>query len=305
MRLNGAGHTAAATRAMAYYSTGAAFNDKVGGIDYYRVIADLEANFEERKEALIQKLCSLSKMIFTRERLMVSYTADEEGFAPLKELVAKLKEKLPKEEGLDQAETDYPVTTKKNEAFGTSSKVQYVARAGSYAEDGHTYTGALRILKVIMSYEYLWVNIRVKGGAYGCMSGFGKMGSSYFVSYRDPNLKKTNEVYEGIPEFVKTFTVDDRDMLKYIIGTVSELDIPLNPSAKGARSLNAYLGNLTYEDLQKERDEILNADQEAIRNLAPLMEAILKENAICVIGNEEKIKQDSDLFMEVKPLIGA
>ena len=137
------------------------------------------------------------------------------------------------------------------------------------------------------------------------MSGFGKMGSSYFVSYRDPNLKKTNEVYEGIPEFVKTFTVDDRDMLKYIIGTVSELDIPLNPSAKGARSLNAYLGNLTYEDLQKERDEILNADQEAIRNLAPLMEAILKENAICVIGNEEKIKQDSDLFMEVKPLIGA
>lgn len=305
MRLNGAGHTAAATRAMSYYSNGAAFNDKVGGIDYYRVIADLEANFEERKEALIEKLCSLCKMIFTRERLMVSYTADEEGFAPLKELVAKLKEKLPTEKGLDQIETDYPVTTRKNEAFGTSSKVQYVARAGSYTEDGYEYTGALRILKVIMSYEYLWVNIRVKGGAYGCMSGFGKMGSSYFVSYRDPNLKKTNEIYEGIPEFVRTFTVDDRDMLKYIIGTISELDIPMNPSAKGARSLNAYLGKLTYEDLQKERDEILNADQNEIRKLAPLMEAILKENAICVIGNEEKIKQDSDLFMEVKPLIGA
>lgn len=302
MRLNGAGHTAAATRAMSYYSTVALFNDKTGGIDYYHVIADLEANFEERKAALIEKLQSLAKMVFTRERLMVSYTADEEGFAPLKELVSELKEKLPGMETVQ--ETDYPVAVKRNEAFGTSSKVQYVARAGSYAKAGYTYTGALRILKVIMSYEYLWVNIRVKGGAYGCMSGFGRMGSSYFVSYRDPNLKKTNETYEGIPEFVKTFTVDDRDMLKYIIGTISELDIPMNPSAKGGRSLNAYLGNLSYEDLQKERDEILNADQEAIRALAPLMEAILKEEAICVIGNEEKIKQDQDLFMEIKPLIG-
>ena len=303
MRLNSAGHTAAATRAMSYYSKVAAFNDKIGGIDYYRTIADLEANFQERKQELIQKLTALKEQIFTRERLMVSYTAEEEEIAPLKDLVRVLREKLPQQK--QESIMDYPVVSKKNEAFGTSAKVQYVARAGSYARAGYSYTGALRILKVIMSYEYLWVNIRVKGGAYGCMSGFGRTGSSYFVSYRDPNLKKTNEIYEGIPEFVRTFTVDERDMLKYIIGTVSELDIPMNPSAKGGRSLAAYLGNLSYEDFQKERDEILNADQDTIRSLAPLMEEILKENALCVIGNEEKIKQNQELFMEVKSLIQA
>ncbi len=302
MRLNSSGHTAAATRAMSYYSPGSAFNDKTGGIDYYQVIADLEEHFEEKKQGLIEKLQFLKQKIFTRNRLMISYTADEEGFALLKDLAKDLIEKLPQEEKEQMME--YPVVSKKNEAFGTSGKVQYVARAGSYAKAGYFYTGTLRILKVIMSYEYLWVNIRVKGGAYGCMSGFGRTGSSYFVSYRDPNLKKTNEIYEGIPEFVRNFTVDDRDMLKYIIGTISELDIPMNPSAKGGRSLAAYLGNLSYEDFQKERNEILNADQEAIRALAPLMEAILKENALCVIGNEEKIEQDRDLFMEVKPLTG-
>lgn len=303
MRLNSSGHTTSATHAMAYYSTAAAFSEMTGGIDYYRVIADLEANFDQRKEMLMDKLEALAKQIFTRERLMVSYTADDEGFMPLRALVEELKEKLPERE--ETCVNDYPVTVKKNEAFGTSSKIQYVARAGSYAKEGYSYTGALRVLKVIMSYEYLWVNVRVKGGAYGCMSGFGRTGSSYFVSYRDPNLRKTNEVYEGIPEFVRNFTVDDRDMLKYIIGTISELDTPMNPAAKGGRSLNAYMGNLSYEDFQKERDEILNADQEAIRALAPLMEAILREDAICVIGNEEKIKQDQDLFMEIKPLIKA
>ena len=121
---------------------------------------------------------------------------------------------------------------KKNEGFKTSSKVQYVARAGNFIDRGVEYTGALQILKVILSYDYLWQNIRVKGGAYGCMSGFNRIGEGYLVSYRDPNLEKTNEVYEGVTEYLKNFTVSDRDMTKYIIGTISNLDQPLTPCTR-------------------------------------------------------------------------
>ncbi len=167
---------------------------------------------------------------------------------------------------------------------------------------GYEYTGVLRILKVIMSYGYLWEKVRVEGGAYGCMSGFGRNGNSYFASYRDPNLRRTDEVYEGIPEYVEHFEAEDRDMTKYIIGTVSELDAPLTARAQGARSDAAYFGEVTEEVLQKERDQILNATQEDIRALAPLMHAILEGNYFCVLGNEDALENEKELFLNLRPL---
>ena len=158
-------------------------------------------------------------------------------------------------------------------------------------------------MKVHMSYDYLWVNIRVKGGAYGCMSAFGRTGDSYFVSYRDPHLAKTDQVYERVPDYLEKFTADEREMTKYIIGTINELDTPLTPAAKGRRSLNAYFCCITEADIQKERDEILHATQEQIRALAPLVRAVLKEQAICVIGNGQKIREEKDMFGTIQMLI--
>ena len=134
-----------------------------------------------------------------------------------------------------------------------------MARCGSFAGSGYPYTGVLRLLKVALNYDYLWINLRVKGGAYGCMSAITRSGDGYFVSYRDPNMKETNDIYEGIPEYLEYFDADERDMTKYVIGTISELDTPLTPSQKGARGLAAWYSGLTDEMVQKERDEILNA----------------------------------------------
>ena len=191
---------------------------------------------------------------------------------------------------------------KKNEGFLTPAKIQYVARSGNFKEKGYEYTGVLKVLKVIMSYEYLWSNIRVIGGAYGCSGSFGRNGDSNFVSYRDPQLRRTNEVYEGSPAYLEGFTVDDRDMTKYVIGTVSEMDTPLTPAAQGRRSLNGFLCGLTGESLQKERDQVLNASQEDIRALAPLVRAVLEQNCFCVLGNEEKLKADRELFFELREI---
>jgi len=193
--------------------------------------------------------------------------------------------------------------TKKNEGFTTAGQVQYVARSGNFVKEGFSYTGLLQIVKVMMSYDYLWQNIRVLGGAYGCMAAFGRTGDTTFVSYRDPNLRKTNEVYNGIPEYLEQFEADEREMTKYIIGTISDLDTPLTPSMKGRRSLGAYFSGITDEDVQRERDEILRAQPEQIRALAPLMRAVLGQENLCVIGNEQKIKEDADLFYSTRALV--
>ena len=177
-----------------------------------------------------------------------------------------------------------------------------MARAGNFRKGGFDYKGTLQLLKVLMSYDYLWNHIRVKGGAYGCMSSFGKSGDAYFVSYRDPNLEKTNQVYEGIPEYLENFTATERDMTKYIIGTISDLDMPLTPSTAGSRSLHAYISGITDEEVQRERNEILEAEPEDVRGLAPLVREILRQDHLCVIGNETKLKEAEGLFGRLEPL---
>ena len=123
-----------------------------------------------------------------------------------------------------------------------------------------------------------------------------------FVSYRDPKLAKTNEVYDGIPAYLEQFEADEREMTKYIIGTISELDTPLTPSMKGSRSLNAYFCEITEEEVQKERDEILNATCEQIRALASQIRAVLDQQNLRVIGNEQKIRESKELFERIAPL---
>ncbi len=302
MSLSSAGNSVSAIRAMSYFSETALYNDMTMGIDFYRVVAMYEEHFQEKKEELVSKLEDLSKRIFTREGLLLSLTCDEEGYGKLPGCLKKLKEALPLGEGAEKKEKAHLSCEKKNEGFMDASKVQYVSRAGDFKKAGFSYTGALKILKVILSYDYLWNNIRVKGGAYGCGSGFARNGNVYFSSYRDPNLKNTNEVYEKIPEYIRNFSADERDMTKYIIGTISGMDTPLNPNAKGERSTLAYLSHITFEDIQTERDQVISAKEEDIRKLADLVEAVLAQENICVIGNEEKIKEEQELFLSTKDL---
>ena len=300
MSLSSAGHSVSAMRAMSYFSPVARFNDLVGGIALYRTIAELEEHFDEKKQFLMDKLRSLAEKIFVKNRLLISLTADTEGYQLLEEKFPQFLTVLP--DGEKEGEAVAFQCEKKNEGFLDASKVQYVSRAGNYLSAGYSYTGALRILKVILSYDYLWINVRVKGGAYGCMSGFMRNGDAYFTSYRDPNLKSTNEIYEGIPAYLRAFDADERDMTKYIIGTVSDMDTPLNPAAKGMRSVSAYLTNISYEELQRERNEVLDAQPENIKNLAGLIEAVLAQDALCVIGAEENVEAEKDMFLEVKNL---
>ena len=294
MKFQSSGHVTAVLRAQSYASPAAKLKDMTNGIAFYETVSYLEEHFEEEKEKLSEKLIDLSKKLFRGDNMMLSYTAAKEGLEDLKIMVEKLKNSLHTQ--VSEESRCVIHCEKKNEGFKTASKVQYVAKAGNFIDQGVAYTGALQILKVIMSYDYLWQNIRVKGGAYGCMSNFNRIGEGYFVSYRDPNLKRTLDVYEGVVDYLKNFTVSERDMTKYIIGTMSGIDQPMTPASKGDRSMNLYMNKVSAEMIREERNQILDAGQDDIRALYKVAEAVLRADQMCVIGGEDKIEEEKELF---------
>ena len=299
--LSSSGHLVAAMRSMSSFSRYALYQDELKGIAFYRSICHIEKELSESPKSVSDKLAAIAKKLFARNRMLISFTGNNEAYGNAKPSLEKVIAGFDKMSAIgNQAEVHFNTA---KEAFIDASQIQYVAKTGDFICEGYEYTGALRLLRIILSYDYLWINVRVKGGAYGCMNTFLRSGESYFVSYRDPNLSDTLDVYDRIPEYIKSFSPDERDMTKYIIGTFSALDTPMNPEAKGSRSLSAYLEGITYEQIQKERNEILNAQPEDIRRLADLVKAVLKKDSICVIGNENMIKESAGLFENVEKLI--
>ncbi len=292
--LSGNGHLVSATRALGYYLPRSRYSDMTTGIDFYRLVDSLESDFENRKEDLKNKLVQLTHMLFREEKLLVNVTCEREGCDAVMEKAKALKPKL-----FTDAIEDVPHVIScisQNEGFMDASQVQYVSQVGNYMDQGYEYTGAFRVLRTILSFDYLWLNVRVKGGAYGTSGAFTRTGDAYFASYRDPNLKETLDVYEKMVDYLEHFDASERDMTKYVIGTISSMDTPLYPKAKGRKSLMAYLAGLTEEMVKKERDEVIDVSVEDVRALAGPVKAALDQHFICVIGNEDKIKENQELF---------
>lgn len=296
-----AGHVVAGGRAVSYFSENAAIQEVLSGMDFYRLLEKICGDWEQEGKKTVEKLSELAKQIFCRENLLLDFISQDEAvYEQFRELAGGLKEKLPVKNAAGQP---YRVeTVRRNEGFLSSSQVQYVCRAGNFLKHGLPYTGALRILKGILGNDYLWNQVRVKGGAYGCMCSFGKNGDAWFVSYRDPNLAKTIEAFEAAPGWVEQFADDERAMTQAVIGTISEMDTPMNPAAKGLRSLSIYLTNQTEEQLQRERDEVLDATAQDIRALAAYIWAFLEDDCLCVVGNEKKIEEEKEKFFTLEQL---
>lgn len=295
MMLMGRGHIASMNRAFSYIRSSSYYNELVDGISEYQFIEDLCLNFETKYEEIITNLEKVIKLIFRKENLIISYTATNNAYD---KYLTDFVNSLYKEE-VQKGKFEFTPNLL-NEGFRTPSTVQYVARVGNFKEVGN-YTGAFQVFAMALRYDYLWMQVRVLGGAYGCMSNFTRNGNVYFVSYRDPNLEKTMDVYMNIPNYIDSFNPSTDDLTKYIIGAIGMLDTPLSPKDKGARSFLAYLQNVTYEDLKQERHEVLNVTLDDIKALKPLIEKALNDNALCVIGNENKI-EDSNIFKEKKNL---
>lgn len=294
------GHTLVMTRLTSYFSRGGEFAEQ-SGLSYYYFLADLVKHFDENKDALEEKLAAISKKIFTRNGLFFETIGEEEE---KKAVLANLPLVLDDMEEGEKAEPhvySFPPESR-NEAFLTSGKVQYVAKGGNFKSHGFAYTGALRVMETILRYEYLWKKIRVLGGAYGAFTQFLRDGTAILCSYRDPNLFETIKAYEELPAYLENLTLSDREMTKYVIGTMAADEIQLTPFMKGERAMVHYLSGNTRESRMKIRDEIINCQVEDIRRLAPLVDSVMKDPYICVMGSEDKIQKDKDLFDTVRSL---
>ncbi|MDO5696026.1 MAG: insulinase family protein [Eubacteriales bacterium] len=298
MSINAGGHVAAAARAASGGSAVARLKDALSGVAYL----DCLNRYEDTAavEQLADILTDLKHAIPARDRMLLHCTgtrADAEHFATA---VASSFADLPT---VGTPAADYTMTPHAvAEGIRTSSMIQFVARSGNFKRAGLPYTGRLKILESLLSYEYLWENIRVQGGAYGCMSSFARNGDAYLVSYRDPKLRETNAVYEALPEWLEKFEADEETMLKYIIGALSKTDQPLTARQAGLRSFSAWLQGLAEADLQQARDEILCCKAEDIRACAAYVRALLADGGFCVIGNENAVNEAADLFRERRNL---
>ena len=321
-RILSAGSAVAAQRCGSCYSQSAVFSEQLNGMDWYRFLQDLEDHFDEKKEVIAGKLREVLAKVLQSGRLLVSFTGDRALLDEIRDrteyLVEEIGSALPAGtwKGTDGAKSSVDpkdaavsdvlapcVPGKLNESgegFLTSGQVQYVAKGGSFRNKGYEFTGVLRILRTIMSYDYLWVQLRVLGGAYGCSASFKRTGETVFVSYRDPHLKRTLDTYDGIPEYLRNFDAAPRDMTKFVIGTVSDLDLPMTPQALGSRDTTMWISRVEEEVIQRERDAILSTQPEDIRALADMMEAVLSDGSICVLGNEQKLKAESGLFRKLE-----
>lgn len=298
-RFAGSGHAVASQRCASYWSEASYINDMVSGIGGYNFIQDISAHFDEKYDDVVKSLQELMNILFAKDNMVVSITSEEEGLKEFDKsfdlLTDALKETSPKEKIEIKLE-------KKNEGFMAPYDVNYCALNGRYTNNGLKYTGASQVLMNALSTDFLWKEVRVLGGAYGCMSSFDREAIS-FVSYRDPKVKETYSVYKKVIDYIDNFKANEEEMTKCIIGAVGNFDYPVSPLVRGMKSFGAYVMGITNDDLAREKKEIVDCKEEDIKALKPYFEEVLKQNNVCTIGNMQKVSDSKELFMNLENLI--
>lgn len=300
MVLSSNGHATSATRASSYISPTGKAKDLMNGIAYYDALIQMQNLLDKDSESLIGHLEGLCESIFRGANLIIGSTYQEVYDTEVDALIEEHLDIYDPEASLE-AKLELQLN-KANEGIMTSDKIQYVAKAGNFVKAGYRYSGSMKVLRSIVSRDYLWINIRIKGGAYGAMSNMHRNGDMFFVSYRDPNLIKTIHHYDVMCEYIENFNADERTLRKYILGTISDMDQPLTPSMENDKVLSLYIGGISDEILQRERTEVLETSVEDIRELYSMVQQVMGQNNLCVLGNESKIKENQDVFIETRYL---
>lgn len=288
------GHEIAVKRLCAYFSEYACHMENITGLSYYDFIVKMEEDYDKAYPSLVRMLERNAKKIFTRKHLTVSIVCDEQNYKQFEryypQFVDNIVQKVWKTEKYDSDPVD------KNEGVINTGSLQHIAKGYNFKTLGYSYSGEMQVLKNILSLDYLWKRIRLQQGAYGVFARFEMGGNAYFVSYRDPMLRSTLECFDQAADYVKIFEVSDREMTKYIIGTISALDQPLSPEQTGQRNSEMYFRRIKSEDLAREREEILGTTVEKIRTFAPMIEKLMKQNYYCAVGNEVSLRNEETLF---------
>ncbi len=284
----------ASYRFSSYISHSGMFGELTGGYAYYTFVENLVKNFDTQSKDLVSKFAEISKNLFVSENVIYGVTCNTDDYKLLMKELPGFQGKLKQGKiALNDWHFDLKV---KNEGIMSSSKVQYVYSGANLKTLGYDFSGKMLVFNRIISRDYLNQQIRVKGGAYGGFSNLSSSGTLVFASYRDPNLAETYQIYKALPEFVASYTPSERDLTQFIIGTISDLDQPLNVSGKGNQAFSRYFSGLEDAYYQQVRDEVLSTTVEDLKKFKAMIEKVVAQKQICVYGNAQKIEANKDLF---------
>ena len=296
MRLNVRPDTTAIRRLFSHISDTGRYIELTRGISQYRAIADMSANFDSKAGEMVDGLTRTAAAVFCRNRLTAGVTIQEADLPAVERLLPGLLESLPLLDAGPAVMRPASTGEALNEGFTTPGNVEYVAKGYDLSLLGHGYCGAMEIAATIVNLDYLWNRIRVQGGAYNAYIVFQRNGWFYMGSFRDPNLDRTLEVYDGVPGFLRTLDPSDDEMTRAVLGTIARLDRPLTPAMKGAAAAERWLEGVSAADVQRVRDEVLSTGAEDVRRIAEVIREALDRDRYCVIGNEERLLQSRGLF---------
>jgi len=297
--LMSSGHSFARTRAASYFSKINRYRDETGGLEHYKFLVNLEKNFDTEGPKFAQTLKTYAETLFFEKNALTVVTLPKEDFESVKPLLIDFDTKFPGKIWSSGKILSPPQMEQANEAVVIPSRVQYVVQSADFHRAGFKHNGRMLVLSNILRTGYLWNNVRVQGGAYGGGFTADQNGVFSLWSFRDPHLRRTVDVYQGIADYLENLELTDEELANAKIATIGSLDKPLTPSEKGGRVIGMLLSGLTQEDIQRERDEVLATTVEDLRKFAAMFRDGMEQNNICVFGNEAKLTEDGELFKTV------
>lgn len=299
-QINFSANALAANRALSQLSPTAKVAEAISGIDYFNFLKQVRDDLQAgQSEEILAKLQANLTLVLNRNRVNAFYIGEDQRAEFIRH---KLQEVLGKLKLADRAPAQiYQPGDRVNEAFVTSQDVNYVAQA-SLTQDKLAYKGELEVLATLLRFDYLWNQIRVKGGAYGAAYSLKSNGDLIFSSYRDPNIAKTLETYQATPDFIQNLDLTPQELEKNIIGTMSNVERPLSASDKGIKAFALHQVGRTTADLLKIKEEIIASDLTKIKAYTEDFRQVLEDASLVVIGNKAMIDQDKDLFDSIQEL---
>jgi presequence protease len=280
-------------RIFSHLSPAGRYNELFSGATSYLAVKDLAGNYDTLEDSFLAALREMAGLLFNRNNLIAAVTADTEELSRIAEIGGCLIDALA-ETPVTRQEID-PIDLPDHEAFITSAEVVFVAQGGTLLPKGSGYNGHFEVLKTYLSRDYLWNTVRQMGGAYGCFIQFSHItGNLALVSYRDPQVRKTYEAYDKIPEIVANLEFPGKVLEQIIIGTYGSFDPHQSPATKGATARNEYLSGIDSDYKHARLLEIVSTTITDLREFAPMFKQMKTYRA--VIGNRTKIETDKDLF---------
>ena len=258
--------------------------NKVSGLEMYKFLADIVENFSLEH---IEKIKKVAMKIFNENNVIYSLGGDQDTLNELTNAVKQLD--LNKEINKPVLSVSYQKES--NEALIIPSGVNCNVKGLNLKDLGEELNGSLYVLQHIVNYDWLWPEVRVKGGAYGCNLSLSFSDDITFGSFSDPNVENTYNVYDETANYLKNFDTTKEEFTSYLIGTVAKIDPPSSVYSKIINADKNYLCKISEERLVKLKEEILSTTIEKIKSYSSLFKKIAQLSRFYSVGNEEKINE--------------